>query len=152
MFKKILIPTDGSELAYQGALAGIEFAGEIAAEIVAFSVLQPLIGALPFYDGVGIVGADAGQLLASNARRKAQDAVDVVSREAAAAKVNCYAVVGDGASLARTIVDSAVRLQCDLIFMGTHGRGGLSGLLMGSVTRDVLALATVPVLVWRSKG
>jgi nucleotide-binding universal stress UspA family protein len=47
-------------------------------------------------------------------------------------------------------VEAATEYHCELIFIGSHGRRGLTGLLMGSVTRSVLPYAHVPVLVWRS--
>ena len=54
-------------------------------------------------------------------------------------------------NVADGIVDAAQTHGCDLIFMGSHGRSGLSRLLLGSVTAKVLSLAHVAVLVYRVK-
>ena len=54
-------------------------------------------------------------------------------------------------NVADGIVQAADEEKCDLIFIGSHGRSGLSRLLLGSVTAKVLSLATVGVLVYRVK-
>lgn len=74
----------------------------------------------------------------------------VVDRaETAGVKVQSESVTNF--NVADGIVDAASKHGCDLIFMGSHGRSGLSRLLLGSVTAKVLSLAHVAVLVYRVK-
>jgi nucleotide-binding universal stress UspA family protein len=49
----------------------------------------------------------------------------------------------------KAIIETAGREGCDLIFMASHGRSGLSGLLIGSETNKVLSHSKIPVLVYR---
>jgi len=63
--------------------------------------------------------------------------------------VLCKTLVIKGNDVAKTIVDTAESLDCDLIAMASHGRSGLSSLLLGSVAAGVIAEAHIPVLVYR---
>ena len=74
MFRKLLVPTDGSELARETGAAAINLAKEINASVVVVSILQPL-AAIPFYEGVGVVGAGADNLMQAHARKQADEAV-----------------------------------------------------------------------------
>jgi hypothetical protein len=149
MFRRILVPTDGSELANQSAAAAVKFAKGEGATVIAVSILQPL-ASIPFYEGVGIVGAGADDLMLAQARKRADEAVEAVAALARGLSLKCETRVRDSDSISHGIVDAAKDYDCDLIFIASHGRRGLTGLLMGSVTRSVLPYAHVPVLVWRS--
>ena len=148
MFSRILVPTDGSDLANQSAAAAVRMAKELSATVVAVSILQPL-ASIPFYEGVGIVGAGADDLMMAQARKRADQAVEAVGAVARGADVQCELRVRESDSIGHGIVEAATEYHCELIFIGSHGRRGLTGLLMGSVTRSVLPYAHVPVLVWR---
>mgnify|MGYP001109033737 FL=1 len=150
MFKKILIPTDGSALSSQAANAGISFARSVGAEVVALYVGQPFAATIGF-DGMAaayaITDEDYEKASAEQAKKFLQSVVD--RAETAGVKVSCEAVTNF--NVADGIVDAASKHECDLIFMGSHGRSGLSRLLLGSVTAKVLSLAHVAVLVYRVK-
>jgi len=150
MFKKILIPTDGSALSSQAANAGISFARSVGAEVVALYVGQPFAATIGF-DGMAaayaITDEDYEKASAEQAKKFLQSVVD--RAETAGVKVSSEAVTNF--NVADGLVDAASKHECDLIFMGSHGRSGLSRLLLGSVTAKVLSLAHVAVLVYRVK-
>ncbi|UOD51094.1 universal stress protein [Orrella daihaiensis] len=150
MFKKILIPTDGSALSAQAANAGVSFARSVGAEVVALYVGQPFAATIGF-DGMAaayaITDEDYEKASAEQAKKYLQAVVD--RAETAGVKVSSESVTNF--NVADGIVDAAGKHGCDLIFMGSHGRSGLSRLLLGSVTAKVLSLAQVAVLVYRVK-
>ena len=150
MFKKVLIPTDGSALSGQAANAGVTFARSVGAEVVALHVGQPFAATIGF-DGMAaayaITDEDYEKASAQQAKKYLQAVVD--RAETAGVTVSSESVTNF--NVADGIVDAATEHGCDLIFMGSHGRSGLSRLLLGSVTAKVLSLAHVAVLVYRVK-
>ncbi len=145
MYKKILVPTDGSELAGQAVDAAIDYARVAGAAIVAFSVAQPY-PLLPALDGAMVIdpGIDSAEL-----QHLAQEAVAQVARTAKAAGVACETHTSLSFMPYEEIIRAAEDYQCDVIFMASHGRRGLSRLLAGSQTQKVLAYSSIPVLVLR---
>ena len=145
MYKKILIPTDGSDLAGQAVDAAIDYARLAGATIVAFSVAQPY-PMLPAMDGAMMIdpGFESTEL-----QQLAQHAVDAVAHAANAAGVACETHTSMSFLPYEEIIRAADEYQCDVIFMASHGRRGLSRLLAGSQTQKVLAYSHMPVLVLR---
>jgi nucleotide-binding universal stress UspA family protein len=145
MYKTILVPTDGSPLSEQATTAAIEFARLCGAEIVAVSVAEPY-PPLPAAEGAMVIdpGIETTELL-----EFAQQSVDQVARAALAAGVRCTTVTAISMTPYQEIIDTATKHRCDLIFMASHGRRGLSRLLAGSVTQQVLVYSTIPVMVLR---
>jgi nucleotide-binding universal stress UspA family protein len=144
MYRKILVPTDGSSLSREAAAVAIEFARARGSELVALSVAQPT----PVMPGDGAMFADS----ASETRillDLAQQNVDQVTELARTAGVPCNGVVTLSFVPHEEIIRTAAEQGCDVIFMASHGRRGLSRLLAGSVTQNVLAYSTIPVLVLR---
>jgi nucleotide-binding universal stress UspA family protein len=145
MYKRLLIPTDGSDASQRAVLAGVDFARELKAEVVAISVTPEF----------HLLSADSEMLedtpdlfsarSAANARRILGE-VENAARDAGVACRSEHAVNDDPWA---AIVDTAQRLGCDLIVMASHGRRGLKGLLLGSETQKVLVHSTIPVLVHR---
>jgi nucleotide-binding universal stress UspA family protein len=72
-----------------------------------------------------------------------------IEREAKAAGVKCETVTAANDAPYDEIVKQAKKRKCDLIMMSSHGRRGISGLLLGSETAKVLTHSTIPVLVYR---
>lgn len=137
MFSRILVPTDGSDLANQSATAAVRLAKELSATIVAVSILQPL-ASNPFYEGVCIVGAGADDLMMAQARKRADQAVEAVGAVARGADVQCELCVRESDSIRHGIVEAATEYHCELIFIGGHGHRGLTRLQTGNVIRLVL--------------
>jgi nucleotide-binding universal stress UspA family protein len=146
MYQRILVPTDGSELAAVAADAAIAFARACGGAIVALSVAYPepvLLSA----EGAIAAGTEPGvDILLEQARQHAEQ----VAAAARKAGVGCTALTGYGYSPASEIIEAAQREHCDLIFIASHGRRGLSRLIAGSVTQRVLAYSPVPVMVFRA--
>lgn len=143
MFKHILIPCDGSELSQKAALQAIGFAKEIGAKITAVTVTAP-------WHSVAI-----GELAVvmpekeydARAETNAWATLNVITDAAKAAGVPRNAIHLHNASAYEAIIEAAKANGCDLIAMGSHGRRGLSGFLLGSETVRVLTHSTIPVLV-----
>lgn len=149
MYKKILIPTDGSDISVYAAHKGVALARELGAEIVAFHVApeyQP-----PVY--AEVIPPDFPSRERHNAEmiKTGESYLSDVEKAASAAgvKFSGKTVISDRP--AQAIVAAADQMQCDLIFMGSHGRSGWERFLVGSVTSKVLTLCHVPVLVYRLK-
>ena len=150
MFKKILIPTDGSPLSSQAANAGITFAKSIGASVVALNVTQPFAATIGF-DGMAAAYAITDDDYEKAAGEQADKYLKGIVDRAQTAGVPAEMRAVSNFNVADGIVQAASECGCDLIFIGSHGRSGLSRLLLGSVTAKVLSLATVGVLVYRVK-
>lgn len=149
MYKKILIPTDGSPLSSAAAHAGIALARDFGAEIVAIVVVPEYQYPL-FLDMVPPDYPDPEEQKA--ARQKVGEGyLKEIEKAAADAGLKFSGVTTMSDATAQQIVATAEAQHCDLIFMGSHGRSGLSQLLLGSVTAKVLAICKIPVLVYRSE-
>ena len=150
MFKKILIPTDGSKLSAQAANKGVCFAREVGAEVVAIYVTQPFAATVGF-DGMAAAYAITDEDYEKSARDQAQKYIKAVLDRAETAGVKATGKAVSNFNVADGLVQAAEEEKCDLIFIGSHGRSGLSRLLLGSVTQKVLSLAKTAVLVYRVK-
>lgn len=150
MFKKILIPTDGSPLSVQSATAGIAFAKSVGAEVVALHVTQPFAATIGF-DGMAAAYAITDESYEKAAADQAAEYLQAILSQAQAAGVPAESCSVSNFNVADGVVQAAQENQCDLIFIGSHGRSGLSRLLLGSVTAKVLSLSHIAVLVYRVK-
>ena len=146
MFKHILICTDGSPVSNKAAKAGIALAHALRAKVTAYCALEELP---PVYvegyafDQKTIDGFEEG------ARKVGQKHVDAIGKMAKAAGVPFASVVTKASTPYEGIIDAAKKRKCDVIFMASHGRRGISRLIMGSVTQKVLTHAVIPVVVYR---
>jgi nucleotide-binding universal stress UspA family protein len=146
VFRHILIATDGSPISNKAAKAGIALARALGARVTAYYAvddLQPL-----FVEGYMMDQAMVDEL---DARAKAlgKKRVDAIAKTARAAGVRVDALVSKASTAYAGIIDAAKRQRCDVIVMGSHGRRGLSKLMMGSVTQKVLTHSKIPVVVYR---
>lgn len=148
MYKKILLPIDGSEISVIAANAGISFAHQIGAEIVTINVTQPFSTLIGF-DGMAASYAISDGDYEEAAQKEAKEYLKPVLERAEAAGVKVTSIIASNYNVADGIVEAAKDQGCDLIYIATHGRSGLSRLLLGSVTTKVLSLAPVSVLVHR---
>lgn len=145
MYKKILVPTDGTPLADKVIASAIAFAKITpGCSILGLSVIVPI----PFspFDGLGGLDLKTHEKhLDAHADRH----VGALKAAADAAGVPCDVLTIKGASPSSEIVRVAKDHQCDCIFMASHGRKGLNRLFLGSETQKVLAQAEIPVMVCR---
>ena len=142
MYRHILIPIDGSELAEHGVAHGLALAKSLGAKVSVIFVVEP------FSDMTGRFL----ELVTTYAELRKEEATSVLDRAANAAKeagVSGETILVESAQPHQAIIDAAKDKGCDLIVMSSHGRTGLSKLLIGSVTNKVLTYAKTPVLVCR---
>src|SRR6187401_779805 len=144
MFKRILVPTDGSALSTRAATYAIKLAHEQRARLVALHVI-PFYNPATFADGV-MPYAELYSLedYQRAAKEDAKRMLERIAKRAAAAKVPCETVHASAEAAWRGITEEARKRRCDLIVMASHGRGGLKGLLLGSETTKVLAHSKTP--------
>lgn len=147
MFRHVLVPTDGSPTALKAAKAAVRFAAEVGARVTAFHALAA--GTPQVYgEGYGI-DALTLQEFERAAREAGERHVGAVTELAKAARVPFASLVAKARTPYEGITEAARKKKCDVIFIASHGRRGISRLMMGSVTQRVLLHATVPVLVFR---
>jgi nucleotide-binding universal stress UspA family protein len=147
MFKHILIPTDGSNIAAKAIGAGVRLAAEMGAKVTGFHAQQPR----PLHLHVNGYAVE-NDLIAELDRRSHQFAERCVAQIEDAARADGVAfesVVVKSIRPYEAIIHAAQERGCDAIFMASHGHRGLDGLLLGSVTQQVLTHSTIPVLVFR---
>jgi nucleotide-binding universal stress UspA family protein len=145
MFKHILIPTDGSDLSRKAILYGVQLAKEAGAKVTGLTVAEPYHVAT--MDTV-LIPVDEGDY-EEQSRLLSERAMEHVKMAAEAASVKCETIREVHDQPYRAIIDVAHALGCDLIVMASHGRRGISALLLGSETTKVLTHSTIPVLVYR---
>ena len=149
MFKHILLPTDGSKLAEKASRAAVELAKSEGASVVGFH-------ALPSYEksayqtvaiSPGWITEEDFDKFNQRAAKKYLGTIEKLAHEAGV-PYEAYTLTQKHPALA--IVEAVENKRCDLIFMGSHGRGDLAQVFLGSVTTKVLSLCSTPVLVYRS--
>jgi nucleotide-binding universal stress UspA family protein len=145
MYKHILIPTDGSELATKAITHGMELAKALTARVTGVSVSPPWHDAAVGEFVVEISPENYEKLTAQRAAERLAPIIEA----AKAAGVPCETVHVTDNHPWHGIVATAAERDCDLIVMASHGRRGLSALVIGSETVRVLTHTDTPVLVCR---
>jgi|KBSSwiStaDraftv2_1062776.scaffolds.fasta_scaffold10122_2 nucleotide-binding universal stress UspA family protein len=148
MFKHILVPTDGSQIAEQAAARAIDLAHSVGAGITAVHV-SPQFHVFTYRSAM--LEETRGEH-ERDAEVHATGYLDRVRRAAVERGVSCDVVRTVGDNVAHSIMQVAMERGCDLIVMGSHGRHGLGGMLLGSQTQRVLGESAIPVLVCRGSG
>jgi nucleotide-binding universal stress UspA family protein len=144
MYRHILIPTDGSDLAEHAVTNGLALAKSLGAKVSVIVVEEP-------FDWLSVSESTGRQISEESAKHAEQikkHATSVLNRAANAAKqagVSYDTIQVENEQQA--IIAAAENKGCDLIVMASHGRSGLSGVLLGSVTNKVLTHTKTPVLV-----
>ncbi|TWG79670.1 nucleotide-binding universal stress UspA family protein [Cupriavidus gilardii J11] len=144
MFKHILLPTDGSELSKKAINGGLELAKAIGARATAYVCLEEY----PYTPFSEIV-VEAPQAFKDRIENQAKLYLREVETAANALGVPIDTDMTTFAVPYLGIIDAAERHGCDVIFMASHGRRGLTGLLLGSETQKVLTHTDIPVIVYR---
>ena len=145
MFRHILIPTDGTDLSRKAVIYGMQLARSIGARVTAITLTEPYHVAS--MDAVLV--AETEEEHDERVARIADRALEQVKMAAEAAGVAVETVRESHDQPYRAIIDCALANKCDLIVMASHGRRGVSALLLGSETSKVLTHSTIPVLVYR---
>ena len=145
MYKHIMIATDGSELAGMAVSTGLALAKELKAKVTAVTVSEPWTALVTGEMALGFPYQEYEKGAAESAAR----ILAAVTETAKSSGVDCATVYVADRFAAEAIVECARDKGCDLIVMASHGRRGLSKLLLGSETTRVLTHSSVPVLVCR---
>ena len=144
MFNRILIPTDGSDITAKAVDAGIKLAKSVGAQLYTISVKEPFP-----YSAISEMQPVPPQDFFDAQDRIATKRVREVVELAHAAGLKCQAHTVEALHPWEAIIDHARHMECDLLVMASHGRRGVSALLLGSETQKVLTHSTIPVLVVR---
>ncbi len=152
MFSKIVVPTDGSELAEKAVDHAIAFCKRLGASMIAVYVRspRPVMEVVSFSDFASH-GAQSltPEMIIERMEGQGRQLVDAVASRARSQGVQCDTVVAVNEQPYRGIIEIAEQQRCSMIFMASHGRSGIEALLLGSVTQKVLTHSKVPVLVFR---
>lgn len=147
MFKHLLVPTDGSPLSQSTVERAISFAKDAGARIT-FFYAQPDFP-MPIYGEGALIDPTTPEQFAKAANDEARRILDDAKSRADDAGVGADTDTVVNEVPYEAVIDAAERHGCDLIFMASHGRRGIAGLLLGSETQKVLTHSTIPVLVYR---
>jgi nucleotide-binding universal stress UspA family protein len=147
MFKHIFVPTDGSALSTDTIRKAVAFARETGAKVTFFYAKPDY--PVAFYGEGALIDPTTPEKFAEMADKQAKEILDAAQALAAAEGVPSAAGSATSDVPYEAIINAASASGCDLIFMASHGRRGLSGFLLGSETQKVLTHSRVPVLVYR---
>ena len=145
MFKHILLPTDGSSLSQVAIQKGVQLAKSMKAKITGISVMPEQKYYLYQTDIIVQVKKET----VKQHKREADRNLSVIEKATKDADVPCETLCEISDHPHETIIRVAEKRGCDLIMMASHGRRGVSGLLLGSETQKVLTHSKIPVLVYR---
>lgn len=144
MYQRILVPTDGSSITGKAIATAVGLAKALGAEVEALSVIEPFP-----YSVISEVEPVAPQEYSQVQTRIAQQRVDEVAKACTAAGLRCTTHCTEATHPYEAIIAHAQKSGCDLIVMASHGRRGVSALLLGSETQKLLTHTAIPVLVVR---
>lgn len=147
MFKHIFVPTDGSQLSTDTVKRAISFANDAGARIRFFFAKPDY--PVAFYGEGALIDPTTPEKFAEMADKQAADVLVACEQLAGEAGVKCSSGSATSDIPYEAIINAANEAGCDLIFMASHGRRGISGLLLGSETQKVLTHSKIPVLVCR---
>ena len=146
MYRNILIATDGSDLAAKAVSHGLSLAKAVGGKVTALIVETPFnVFSVPEFQIRQMPAAFAQH--AEHVKQHAGKVLNHVAGAAKAAGVPCDTVQVEDDQPYRAIIKTAEDEGCDLIVMASHGRSGISAVLLGSVTNKVLTHTKIPVLV-----
>lgn len=147
MYKNLLVATDGSKLSDKALIHAIGLAQAVGAKLIAFYAAPDY--PMPAYaDGV-VYEPVTRKEYAKLASEDAQKILEAAATKAAAAGVECKTYHTIAAAPWEAILAAAKKHKCDGIVMASHGRRGLSAVLLGSETQKVLTHSKLPVIVVR---
>ena len=146
MYKRILVPIDGSTASQRGFDEALALAKRLDASMVLLHVIEyyPVM--------MEMATASTWALVTTEMRQHGQRVLEQAHEAAQAAGVASETRLEDAAAarVCDLIVQQAGERKCDLIVMGTHGRRGIAHALIGSDAEQVLRMSPVPVLLVRT--
>ena len=155
MFNNILVPTDGSKLSQKAVQEAIQLAKLTGAKLVVLHVYPKFSGSpygMPSEFGPSRFGPSEDVIAEAHTRQhkaEAERLFAAIKKIAGAAGVALETALVESDDIYKQIIAVAKKNKCDLICMASHGRRGLSGVVLGSETHKVLTHSAIPVLVLR---
>ncbi len=147
MFHNILVPTDGSDFSIKAVATAARLAHSLHARLLVLHVRSPIES--PHHVEGGALTQLGGKIVMQEIEDEERKLLDAALELAAAEGAAAEPAFVAGYSTYDAVVRIAREQHCDLIVMASHGRRGLSGLLLGSETQKVLTHTDIPVLVVR---
>ena len=147
MYKHLLVATDGSKLSGKAVTHAIALAQALAAKLTAFYA-SPDYPMPAFTDGV-VYDPVSRKEYAALATKDAEKILGAVKIRAEAGGVECATMHAIAAAPWEAIVAASRKAKCDAVVMASHGRRGITAVLLGSETQKVLTHSKLPVLVVR---
>ena len=147
MYTNLLVATDGSKLSEKAVMHAIGLAGKLGARVTAFYAAPDYPE--PVYSEGIIYEMMSKKDYAALAAADAEAILSKIAKKAEAAGVKCETRHALSRAPWEAILSAAKKYKCDAIVMGSHGRGGLAALFLGSETQKVLAHSKLPVIVAR---
>jgi nucleotide-binding universal stress UspA family protein len=147
MYKNLLVATDGSKLSSKAVAHALGLAQAVGAKVTVFYAAPDY--PMPAYaDGV-VYEPVSRKEYSKLAAQDADKILNEVATKAKAAGVECKTSYSIAAAPWEAILDAAKKNKCDAIVMASHGRRGISAVLLGSETQKVLTHGKLPVIVVR---
>ena len=150
MYRRILVPVDGSDASMLGLAHAAGLAKGQKAQLRILNVVDDLIMAPMMMEPTGAADLSFADTLRAEGKKVLDEAASIAKK--AGARVETAQVESRGRVVSDVILRDAKRSKCDLIVMGTHGRRGINRLLLGSDAERVLGESTVPVLLTRQNA
>jgi len=144
MFKRILVPTDGSDLSNKAIAAALDLAKTLKAGVVGMTTLEPYS-----YSNLSEYRPETLEDYENRMEKVGAERLAKLANAAAQAGVPVETMTVKSFSPYEAIIDTAKDKGCDLIVMASHGRRGLNAVLLGSETQKVLTHSRIPVMVYR---
>ena len=144
MYKRILVPTDGSERSVKAVEGAARFARPLGATLVVMTVVEPYS-----YTNLAEYRPESIEQYDERVTAEAEERLEAARKIAVAAGVEVKTVMVKSFSPAEAIIEQAEKNGCDIIFMASHGRKGIAAVLLCSETQKVLTHSHFPVMVYR---
>ena len=144
MYKRILVPTDGSEMSVKAVEGAVNFAKPLGATLVLVTVMEPYS-----YTNLSEYRPESIEQYDERVQSEAQERLDAAKEICDKAGVVATTVMVKSFSPGEAIIDQSKRHDCDIVFRASHGRQGLAAVLLGSETQKVLTNSHIPVMVYR---
>lgn len=144
MYKRILVPTDGSERSVKAVEGAARFAKPLGAHLVVMTVVEPYS-----YTNLAEYRPESVEQYDERVTGEAEERLAASKEFAEDLGVDCDTVLVKSFSPADAIIEQCDKHDCDLVFMASHGRKGIAAVLLGSETQKVLTHSKIPVMVYR---
>jgi len=150
MYRKILVPTDGSSGSKAAVLAAIQLAQHLGSTMLALHVRVPYTP--PAFAEIPAIPPMSDEDFEDSLKNASEHMLAAIAVDAQAKGVSCSTLSVSSEHVWETILHVSKEEDCDLIVMSTHGRRGLAALIIGSEANEVVTHSHVPVLLYRQLG